>query len=163
VTSPIFTIHIKIIEESRYFVLSTTSYFLDVTGLSEVWSSVFILKVHFPRTESFPKMSLLKVENFQLQNFLPTKNLCRPITFYKIFFLWKISWVEICLSTVNFAMVCWQERWPELCFISHQVDENQTTVCLITFKSASESVQIQMQISTEVPLFQVFNGMETSR
>jgi hypothetical protein len=31
------------------------------------------------------KMSLLKVENFQLQNFFPTENLCRPITFYKIF------------------------------------------------------------------------------
>jgi hypothetical protein len=32
------------------------------------------------------KMSLLKVENFQLQNFFPTENLCRPITFYKFFF-----------------------------------------------------------------------------
>jgi hypothetical protein len=29
---------------------------------------------------------LLKVENFQLQkDFFPTENLCRPITFYKIF------------------------------------------------------------------------------
>jgi hypothetical protein len=44
----------------------------------------------FPRTEHFPKISLLKVENFQLQNFFPTENLCRPITFYKIFFLRKI-------------------------------------------------------------------------
>jgi hypothetical protein len=33
---------------------------------------------------------LLKVENFQLQNFFPTENLCRPITFYKIFFPLKI-------------------------------------------------------------------------
>jgi hypothetical protein len=40
--------------------------------------------------EKFPKISLLKVENFQLQNFFPTENLCRPITFYKIFFLRKI-------------------------------------------------------------------------
>jgi hypothetical protein len=40
----------------------------------------------FPRAENFPKMLLLKVENFQLQNFFPTENLCRPITFYKIFF-----------------------------------------------------------------------------
>ena len=47
-------------------------------------------KEKFPRTENFPKISLLKVENFQLQNFFPTKNLCRPITFYKIFFLRKI-------------------------------------------------------------------------
>ena len=45
---------------------------------------------NFPRTENFPKISLLKVENFQFQNFFPTENLCRPITFYKIFFLWKI-------------------------------------------------------------------------
>ena len=44
----------------------------------------------FPRTENVLKMSLLKVENFQLQNFFPTENLCRPITFYKAFFLWKI-------------------------------------------------------------------------
>jgi hypothetical protein len=29
----------------------------------------------FPRTENFPKISLLKVENFQLQNFFPTQNL----------------------------------------------------------------------------------------
>ena len=27
----------------------------------------------FPRTEKFPKISLLKVENFQLQNFYPTE------------------------------------------------------------------------------------------
>ena len=39
----------------------------------------------FPRTENFPKISLLRVENFQLQNLFP-----RPITFYKIFFLPKI-------------------------------------------------------------------------
>jgi hypothetical protein len=39
---------------------------------------------------STPKMSLLKVENFQLQFFFPTENLCRPITFYKIFFPRKI-------------------------------------------------------------------------
>ena len=32
----------------------------------------------------------LKVENFQLQNFFPTEKLCRPITFYKIFFLRKM-------------------------------------------------------------------------
>jgi hypothetical protein len=39
-----------------------------------------ILKAHFhlrkfPRTENFPKISLLKVENFQLPNFFPTENL----------------------------------------------------------------------------------------
>jgi hypothetical protein len=39
----------------------------------------------FPRTENFPKMSLLKVEIFQLQNFFPTENLCQPIKLYKIF------------------------------------------------------------------------------
>jgi hypothetical protein len=44
----------------------------------------------FPRTENFPKISLLKVENFQLQNFFPTESLCRSITFYKIFFPRKI-------------------------------------------------------------------------
>ena len=27
---------------------------------------------NFPRTENVPKMSLLKVENFQFQNFFPT-------------------------------------------------------------------------------------------
>ena len=41
----------------------------------------------FPRTENFPKISLLKVENFQLQNFFPTENLC---TFYNFFFPRKI-------------------------------------------------------------------------
>jgi hypothetical protein len=40
----------------------------------------------FPRTENI----IVKVENFQLQNFIPTENLCRPITFYKIFFPRKI-------------------------------------------------------------------------
>jgi hypothetical protein len=44
----------------------------------------------FPRTENFPKMSLLKVEIFQLQNFFPTENLCQPIKSYKIFFPRKI-------------------------------------------------------------------------
>jgi hypothetical protein len=48
-----------------------------------------------PRLNNFPKMSLLKVENFQPenffhQNFFPTENLCRPITFYTIFFLREI-------------------------------------------------------------------------
>jgi hypothetical protein len=43
----------------------------------------------FPWTENFQKISLLKVENFQLQNFFPTENFGRPITFYKIFFLRK--------------------------------------------------------------------------
>ena len=49
-------------------------------------------KEKFPRTENFPKISLLKVENFQLQNFFPTENLCRPIipVFQKIFFPRKI-------------------------------------------------------------------------
>ena len=37
------------------------------------------------KSENFPKISLLKVENFQFQNLFP-----RPITFYKIFFLPKI-------------------------------------------------------------------------
>ena len=42
----------------------------------------------FPRIEHFPKISLLKVENFQLfSNFFLTENICRPITFYKKFFL----------------------------------------------------------------------------
>ena len=45
---------------------------------------------------------LLKVENFQLQNFFPTENLCRPITFYKIFFLRKI-FLEITQPTYNSA------------------------------------------------------------
>jgi hypothetical protein len=49
----------------------------------------------FPRTKNFPKISLLKVENFQLQNFFPTENLCRPITFYKMFFLRKKFRVEM--------------------------------------------------------------------
>ena len=45
---------------------------------------------NFPWTENFPKISLLKVENFQLQNFFPTENLCRPIIFHKLFFPRKI-------------------------------------------------------------------------
>ena len=51
----------------------------------------------FPRTENFPKISLLKLENFQLQNFFPTESLCRPITFYKFFFLRKI-FRNLCLQ-----------------------------------------------------------------
>ena len=38
----------------------------------------------FPRTENFPKISRLK---FSTSKFFPTENLCRPKTFYKIFFL----------------------------------------------------------------------------
>jgi hypothetical protein len=56
----------------------------------------------FPRTENFAKISLLKVENFQLQNFFPMENLCQPITFYKIFFPRKIF-----LSGNGF----WQSWW----------------------------------------------------
>ena len=47
------------------------------------------LKKNFHGQKIF-QMSLLKVENFQLQKFFPTENLCRPITFYKIFFPRKI-------------------------------------------------------------------------
>jgi hypothetical protein len=41
----------------------------------------------FPHKEKSPKISMLKVENFQLQNFFPTENLCRPTTFCKNIFL----------------------------------------------------------------------------
>jgi hypothetical protein len=41
----------------------------------------------FPHKEKFPKISMLKVENFQLQNFFPTENLGQPITFCKNIFL----------------------------------------------------------------------------
>ena len=52
-------------------------------------SGPFSLEKNF-LTENFPKISLLKVENFQLQIFFRTENLCRPITFYNIFILRKI-------------------------------------------------------------------------
>jgi hypothetical protein len=50
----------------------------------------FPLKKNFHGQKIFRKYNCSKVENFQLQNFFPTKNLCRPITFYRIFFLRKI-------------------------------------------------------------------------
>ena len=58
----------------------------------------------FPRTEHFPKIALLKVENFQLQNFSPTENLCRPITSYKIFFLRKIIPCGMALNGLSFSV-----------------------------------------------------------
>ena len=51
----------------------------------------------FPRTENFPKISLLKVENFQLQNLFP-----RPITFYKIFFLPRVEMGLKVLEVLSF-------------------------------------------------------------
>jgi hypothetical protein len=73
-------------------------------------------KEKFPRTENFPKISLLKVEHFQLQIFFPTENLCRPITFYKIFFLRKIFlglgapiWHKIFLGFHSLG--CWKDTW----------------------------------------------------
>ena len=42
------------------------------------------------------------VKSFQLQNFFPTENLCRPITFYKILFLRKIF-----LSAGNGPLYCY--------------------------------------------------------
>ena len=49
---------------------------------------MFKAKAPYPRTENCTK--ILKVENFQNFNIFPRENLCRPITFYKIFFLPKI-------------------------------------------------------------------------
>ena len=46
--------------------------------------------VHFHGQKIFRKYHCLKVENFQLQNFFPTENLCRPMTFHKFFFPRKI-------------------------------------------------------------------------
>jgi hypothetical protein len=77
---------------------------------------MLVAQEKFPRTENFPKISLLKVENFQLQNFsdvkfvsanhilqnfLSAENLCRPITFYKIFFRRKI-----CVGQSHFTKFC---------------------------------------------------------
>jgi hypothetical protein len=57
----------------------------------------FPLKKNFPRTENFPKISLLKVENFQLQNFFPTENVGQS-HFTKFSFCGKFSWVETGLN-----------------------------------------------------------------
>jgi hypothetical protein len=54
---------------------------LGVCSHSCFWMLGLLFQEKFPRTEHFPKISLLKVlkENFQLQNFFPTENLCRNI------------------------------------------------------------------------------------
>jgi hypothetical protein len=44
---------------------------------------------NFQRTENFPKISLLKVENFQLQKFFSDVKFVSAITFYKSFRPWK--------------------------------------------------------------------------
>jgi hypothetical protein len=48
-----------------------------------------MLNFHSRKTSTDRKFSeniiVLRVENFQLQIFFPTENLCRPITFYKNF------------------------------------------------------------------------------
>ena len=60
---------------------------------------------------------MLVVENFQLQNFFQTENLCRPITFYKFLFPRKIFfWVRMGLKQVVFALLipsC-QHVWNKL-------------------------------------------------
>jgi hypothetical protein len=77
---PALTSHLKQVGYCFYYTATNTA-----TPLRPIFT-----QENFPRTENFPKISLLKGENFQLQNFFPTENLCRPITFYKIFFLRKI-------------------------------------------------------------------------
>jgi hypothetical protein len=54
-----------------------------------------VVKAHFhlrkiSTDRKFSENIIVKVENFQLQIFFPTESLCRPITFYKIFFPRKI-------------------------------------------------------------------------
>ena len=65
-----------------------------------IWQRPIFCQEKFPRTENFPKISLLKVENFQLQNLFP-----RPITFYKIFYLPKIF-----LSAWKWALRFWRSK-----------------------------------------------------
>jgi hypothetical protein len=85
------------------FSQSVNNWGATVHTISSTWTSnkITSLKAHFhsrkfSRTENFPKISLLKVEHFQFQNFFPTENLCRSMTFYKKFsFSGKFSWVEM--------------------------------------------------------------------
>ena len=49
----------------------------------------------FPRTENFPEISLLKVENFQPQNFFRRKICVGQSHFTKCSFCGKFSWVEM--------------------------------------------------------------------
>jgi hypothetical protein len=61
-----------------------------------------------PTQEKFPRTEK-KVENFQLQNFFPTENLCWQIKFDKFFFLLKIFRVEI---TVKYYLVKYYPNDP---------------------------------------------------
>ena len=69
-----------------------------VTSLG-ILNNIFILNTtlrpiytqeKFPRTENVPKIRLLKVENFQLQNFFPTEICVGQYHILQMFFLRKI-------------------------------------------------------------------------
>jgi hypothetical protein len=60
----------------------------------------------FPWTENFPKISLLKVEIFQLQNFFFDGKFVSPIKLYKIFFprKWAFTFQAGTTATLNWVL-----------------------------------------------------------
>jgi hypothetical protein len=70
-------------------------------------STALFVKAHFNSRKfstdrKFSENIIVKTENFQLQNFFTTENLCRPITFYKFFFSRKI----FCTPYAPVLLVC---------------------------------------------------------
>ena len=66
----------------------TLLHYAAKSGAGKIKAHLHSRKISTDR--KFSENIILKVENFQLQNFFQTENLCRAITFYKICFLRKI-------------------------------------------------------------------------
>jgi hypothetical protein len=80
-----------VVAELPKLVMTVLNLCLKITvDFSKIRFCIKVVKGPVSTEEKFPRIENLKVENFQLQHFFPTENLCRPITFYKIFFLRKI-------------------------------------------------------------------------
>ena len=116
----VYTNRIKVMSGFCWYLTRLNNSWSIVAGNYPVEIYIHLLRVisiqeKFPRAENFPKMSLLKVENFPLQNFFPPENLCRSITFYKIFFLQKnfLSGIEPLDLTRNRCEKCYIRSWQE--------------------------------------------------
>ena len=114
----------------------------------------------FLRTDNFPKI-LLKVENFQLQFFFQTENLCRPITSYKIFFLRKIFLSGKILNQLKIgekdkacrweAYMC-QGKQPSTCSIIqlHAVHVKYLSISLWQFQGGTGCVVLWRVIKSNI-------------
>jgi hypothetical protein len=85
-------LHLVVVDAFQHYYLSITLFSEDV-----LWP--ISTQEKFPRTDNFPKISLLR--EFSTSNFFRTENLCRPITFYflrKIFLSGNGPWEQYIMS-----------------------------------------------------------------